>query len=355
MKPAKITYRERSGVALVETAILCLFLYVPVLMMVIVWGDLTLDKERSHAAGAYMAFSTNRIEENELVENFFPGMTGVSDPTHSIRNVHLLRDDIDRLRYTLPGSRQGDYSGTAAEHEYDLQYKLFSLGIGEFHMRHELVTTPDGRLEFVSRWEHSDDYISRYLTTNGIVNPGLPPATEGNILPAQTASIDTWADSQAYTAYVETLNELFNGALSDYSDPAFISISSFETQFRSPYLTRLKESNDEYGIGDIEQLLLPEIITMRFSPRSASGSHPEDSSFWTGFTYLGNRDARLVKAENVRQMLHQVTQSGRFIETKTMFIDEGQPGTRIGDMPPAFSGNMESDSVYLTPGDPTSE
>ncbi|MDP6439981.1 MAG: hypothetical protein QGH74_10130, partial [Candidatus Brocadiia bacterium] len=77
------TRDRRRGAAMTETALLCLFVYAPVLMMVIIWGDMSLDKERAHVAAAYMAFATEPLGDADLVEQFFPTATGASDATRS--------------------------------------------------------------------------------------------------------------------------------------------------------------------------------------------------------------------------------------------------------------------------------
>ncbi|MFW6280026.1 MAG: hypothetical protein ACOC2T_03280 [Planctomycetota bacterium] len=61
---------NRRGAAMVETALLCFFIYVPVLMMVIVWGDMTLDKQRAHMSAAYRAFKGEEADEDEVRQVF---------------------------------------------------------------------------------------------------------------------------------------------------------------------------------------------------------------------------------------------------------------------------------------------
>ena len=118
-------WRGCRGAAMTETALLCFFIYAPIMMMVIVWGDLSLDKEDAHVAAAYMSFAPERIDDAELAQYYFPGASGAPDATMSVRQVGLLNDD----NATAPGYTA--VGPSAADAEMDIQAKLFAMAVGE--------------------------------------------------------------------------------------------------------------------------------------------------------------------------------------------------------------------------------
>ncbi|MCK4300801.1 MAG: hypothetical protein KAX80_14765, partial [Planctomycetes bacterium] len=128
----------RRGAAMTETALLCFFLYVPILMMVIVWGDLALDKERAQMAGACMAFSPVAMDDEGLRRGFFPGATGEPDATYAIRRVGVLTDRI------VPAPRYTTIGPGALDEEMDVQAALFAMAIGEMWGSLEWTRTPSG-------------------------------------------------------------------------------------------------------------------------------------------------------------------------------------------------------------------
>ena len=188
--------RSRRGAAMTETALLCLFIYAPLLMMVIVWGDMALDKERAHAAASYMAFSPERVDDSTLAAMFFPTATGVSDATLSVRSVAAEADElVEGPLYTLPRSGS-DYNG--APPPFDLQYKLYSLAVGKVQVTHELQPFPDGTVGFVAQWRRIQDDVSRYLVQNDIVRlgplfAGPVEVPAGETLPIETGTVSRGA------------------------------------------------------------------------------------------------------------------------------------------------------------------
>jgi hypothetical protein len=335
---------------MIETAFLCLFVYAPVMMMVIIWGDMSLDKERAHVAAAYMAFARQPMTDAELVDQFFPGATGERDATHSVRNVAVLQDETaDGPVYTLPQS--SDYPGGEPP-PHDLQYRLYSLGVGELHVLIEIQFLPDGRPAFVARVEHDDDDVSRYLTQNEIVNVGgwptdpiVQPIDDGDI------RIDTDANAGEYTYYVKTLTDLFNGEWNAGAFPAGGAIGNaaptmestvaLRTRFQSPFLSDLERS--DFGVHEGPDLNLPRIggepgFEMQFGP---DDSGTDDDSFRTGYTYVRNSAAQL-DLVRLRTDLYELSD---------VIFD--RDGRQIHQMPQPLSGEAGPEhTAFLTPGDP---
>ncbi len=343
----------RSGVAMAETALLCLFLYVPLLMMVIIWGDMTLDKERAHVASSYMAFRLEPVDDDLLVRQFFPTATGAGDATRSVRSVAVEADETEEgPHYTLP-SPGGDYAGDPLP--FDLQYKLYSLAAGEVHVTFELQAMPDGTVQFVGHWRRIEDDVARYLTRNGIVNIG--PFPEGPIeLPVgEELELETGAGSTQYSPYVETLTDVFNGAWNAGGEwaggtmgdaaPTLESRAGLRTRFTSPFLWDLERERfrGARAEGDYVDLDLPRVggepgFEMHFG---STGLVPDDDSFKGGYTYLFNPQAR-PSADELRSDFYELS--------SRMFEYEGR---RLYEMPAPLSSEAGERHVrYLTPGDP---
>ena len=323
-----------------ETALLCLFLYAPVLMMVIIWGDMSLDKERAHVAAAYMAFATEPLGDADLVEQFFPTATGASDATRSVRSVAVEFDEVvEGPLYTLPDS-SSDYPGGWVP-PHDLQYRLYGLAFGEWHISWELQTMPDGTLEMVPRVQKSADEVATYLDDNGIVIVGALPDD-----PA--AATDTPAVSGDYTHYVEALTDMFNGpwsagggvpgrAIPDAA-PTLESRAGLRTRFLSPFLWELER--EPFGRGEPD-LDLPRVggepgFEMHFG---ASALAPDDDSFKTGYTYLRNPAAGMDRDTALLYQLYDL--SYRMFDRN---------GLRVHEMPVPLSIEL-GDAAVLTPGD----
>ena len=355
----------RRGAAMTETALLCFFIYVPVLMMVIVWGDMTLDKERAHAAAAYMAFREESVDTAALRNQFFPGSGGGADPTGSVRTVEMDPSEDDRAEpgpeFELPGSQSGDYSGEPPE--FDLQYKLYSLAVGNAHVTRELQPLPDGGIGFVSRVERIRTDVSDYLIEHGIVRfSGWDEAEVAQELgeagPDDMLQIDTGFSSRDYTEYVRTLTDVFNGqwGVMDNTMPRRESMAALETTFRSPFLWELERQETSPARGRSEEPYLasgplPRVggepgFRMRFGP----GEERElaDDSFETGYTYLRNSDAR-PDADQVWEDVHAVSPD---------LFDYPATGVRMADMgnhTPLTTERTavgEADMVFLNAGDP---
>jgi len=339
-----------------ETLLLCLFLYAPILMMVIIWGDMNLDKARAHAATTYMAFAPEPIDDSALVERFFPTATGQSDPTFSVRSAAVEADEtFEGPIYTLPGAPGGNYSGDPPP--LDLQYKLWSLAAGEVHMAYELQALPDGRVGFVATWRRTQDYVARYLTQNQIVNIG--PTVGGPVFVpvGETLSLESGAPSTAYTRYVATLTDMFNGrwgaggwpaggVMTD-ATPTLESRAGLRTRFTSPFLWELERERfrGPSHEGDYADLRLPRIggepgFEMHFGATDLVG---DDDSFRAGFTYLFNPRAR-PDAARLR---------GDLYELSPELFDRG--GSGIHEMDDPLSDERgDRHTLFLTPGDPRS-
>jgi hypothetical protein len=334
-----------------ELALVCLFIYAPVLMMVIVWGDMSLDKERAHAAAAAMAFEHAPMSDGDLVAQFFPTATGAADGTHSVRTVAVVEDRAEEGPvYALPNSGQADYAGGEPP-LYDLQYKLYSLGVGEVHVTIEMQWLPDGSPGFVMNVQRIQDDVAHYLTKNQIVRVGgWPTGPIQQPLDGGALQFDTGTSSTDYTHYVATLTDVFNGrwdaggmpagGVMGNAHPMLESRAELRTTFRSPFLSELESGT--FGPHEAPDLNLPRVqgepgFEMLFGPGDQVGP---DDSFRTGYTFLPNPKA-VSDGRYLRDDLYELSD--------TIFDRNGR---RIHEMPNPLSTGLPGHQAFLTPGDP---
>jgi len=355
-----LNWRNRNGTAMTELALVSFFLYVPIMMMVIIWGDLSLDKERAQVAAAYMAFAQDSVDDEFLREEFFPLATGQSMGTLSERMVGVDADEILQpgdadygLEYVLP-SGGGDYS-VGEVPEFDLQYKLYSLAAGEVFISYELQAMPDGTMGFLARVDIERDDTSRYLAQNEVVEVGT--FDDHFELPAEEAlNLLTNADSKNYTEYVQVLTDIFNGQWNAEGiyvggemgnvTPKFESVAGLTTVLRSPFLWDL---NREMSIrpGFVDPTSDMDLPTQGGDPVfalhvGAAGAQPQnDDSFKIGYAYLQNPDAR-PSGGGLRADLYELSTA--------MFEHDG---ARIYEMADPLSTERGADHLrFLQPGDP---
>jgi len=342
---------ETRGIAMTETALLCFFLYVPVLMMVIIWGDMTLDKTRAHIAAAYVAFSGREPDTSELQNVFFPGADDREDGLGAIRSARV---EDSRLtagpRYELPHTRTGDYS---VEHppDYDLQYRLYSMAMGHMWVTPR-VDVFGGEVNMRYRIHQTRSSMARYLSANRIVSIGSLPRTI-DAEAGETVEIDTGVDSRAYTAYVEVLTNMLNDGLTGGPMPRGESEVVWSTRLRSPFFRELEREYDRPGragglIGDG----LPDFFEMQFGPPDLlRDPWRDDDSFHTGYAYLRNAPLPAY-GYHLLGDLGRIGDDGVLPETREMFRKtvEGRD-INPGNMPMAHS-EFEDHTMFLEPGDP---
>ncbi|MFW6456683.1 MAG: hypothetical protein ACOC0A_00150 [Planctomycetota bacterium] len=358
--------RSCRGAAMTETALLCFFIYVPVLMMVIVWGDMTLDKERAHIAASYMAFKSESVDEDSLRDNFFPFADGSSDPTGSVRRVSMDPAEDDRAaegpEFTLPSSRTGDYSGSSPE--FDLQYKLYSLAIGDAHVTQEMQKGSGGGMEFVNEVERIQNDVTRYLTENDIVPMEAPEEgmmTIGEGSAEDDVVIETGFDSRAYTEYVSTLVRIMNGEWGGMGEtmPRMESMAALETTFQSPFLSELEreesapargqESEQYAGSGPFPRVGGQPGFRMQFGqPESLE---KDDDSFHTGYTYLRNPDARPDADAPWEYVGGLSSELFEYSDTGARLVDMGQETSLSSERKETGDDGID-DMRYLEAGDP---
>ena len=347
LKLRELYQSSRRGVAMTETALLCFFIYAPVLMMVIIWGDMTLDKERAHAATSYMAFSPEAMDDADLVALFYPTATGRSDPTLSVRTVAVEADElVEGPLYRLPAGTGGDYSGEPPP--FDLQYKLYSLAVGHVRMTYELQAQPDGTIGFVAGWERIQDEVGRYLTENEIVDLGPIPSGPLTVPVGGTLSLETGAASTRYSHYVKTLTDMFNGRWDASGQqvggrmgntaPSFESRAGIGTTFRSPFLWELER---ERFRGPSHERDYMDLKLPRIAGEPGFEMHFGATAFWAGYTYLANPDAR-PDATRLRSDLYELSSE--------IFEHEGLGIYEMGD--PLSLQRGEGHLLFLAPGDP---
>jgi hypothetical protein len=345
----------RHGTAMTELVLVSFFLYVPIVMMIIIWGDMTLDKERAHVAAAYMTFSTTAVDDEFLRQEFFPLATGARTGTMSEQAVAVDADDTtEGPLYELP-TGGGDY-GLGEPPEFDLQYKLYSLAAGEVFITYDLQATPDGRVDFMANVQIEQDDVARYLVQNQIVNTGQLASGSFQMPMEQALNLLTSADSKNYTHYVETLTNIFNGRWNAEGiyvggemgnvTPTYESETGLRTVFRSPFLWDLNKKmslepgftskSSDMGLqreqGDIA-------FTMHVGATDLTPKN--DDSFKAGYSYLRNPNV-VVSASRIRQDMYELSD--------TMFEYNG---ARIHEMESPLSTERGADDLrFLTPGDP---
>ncbi len=363
---------SRCGAAMTETALLCFFIYVPVLMMVIVWGDMTLDKERAHIAASYMAFRSESVDESSLRSKFFPFADGSADPTGSVRRVMMNPGEDDRAaegpEFTLPSTSAGDYSDDPPD--FDLQYKLFSIAVPNTHVTKKL-TTQGGSMGWQYQVHFDDNEITSYLRKRDedlpveqIIALEMPDSVGGTVGSQPNFEFDTAAESRAYTEYVRVLTDVFNGQWGAMDDtmPRLESMASLETTFQSPFLSELereesapsrgRESEQYAGSGPLPKVGGQPGFRMEFGPDEDVDKEAEsgdDDSFETGYSYLRNPDAQ-PNADRPWEYVGALSDDILFAYPET--------GARLKDMgrtSPLSTERHETgddDMSYLETGDP---
>ncbi|MFW5923873.1 MAG: hypothetical protein ACOCSQ_05780, partial [Planctomycetota bacterium] len=240
---------NRRGAAMVETALLCFFIYVPVLMMVIVWGDMTLDKQRAHMSAAYRAFKGEETDEDEVRQVFFPGATGRADATGAVRSMDMDPLNQPHLRrgpeYTLPSNRTGDYS-SSQEPDFDIQYKLYSMALGHVAVTRELQTRPDGSIGVVFEVQQEGNKVSKSLVDEGIVDINLDDLEVDSAGGSGGGlEIEMPGDPRNYTDYAVMLKRILNGEWGAMGNALSRreSVVALNTRFNSPFLTELERES----------------------------------------------------------------------------------------------------------------
>lgn len=334
----------RTGAAVTETALLCFFLYVPILMMVLVWGDLTLDRERAQSAAAYMAFDPIAVRERELRQRFFPGATGSPDATRSVRDAGVERD-----RAIAPPPYTAEGPGAPLERR-DVQQMLFAMAMGEISSSLEWVDAPGGGYELRPVVTTSRDEVARYLIRNEIVEDfSLPDRI--SVEPGEEVDLITGTSAaRSPTEYARAVRRILNGSwepMGEDDPPLLLSDIRFWTTYRSPYYDELAEYR--YG-GRSYRFDVPTIqgrpgLRMEFGTRVTLAEEP-GSPFTTGYTYLFNPGA-VRSPERIRGDLRRL--SGR------LFGFEGQDRRMDGmETPVGTVGQTPANQYpmpFLRPGD----
>jgi len=348
-RPVAELLKDCRGAAMTETALLCFFLYVPILMMVIVWGDLTLDKERAQIAGAYMAFSPVAMDDEGLRREFFPDATGEPDATYATRRVGVLSDRL------APAPRYTTVGPDAPDEEMDVQAALFSMAIGEMWSSLEWTRTPSGQWELTPVVRTSRDETSRYLVENEIVEAfDIPRELRGE--PGGALSVGTGtAAARNPTRYALAVARILNGdwvrplgGLSPNSAPLYLSEAGLWTGYRSSFMSEL--AGYSYGGAEYE-FDVPRVagrpgVLMKFGRYE---QEPPDSSFRTGYTYLFNPDG-VRGGQNARRDL-------LWLSEELFSYSGGESTVDIGDMevPVGTEGEAPEYQIptpFLEPGDP---
>lgn len=334
----------RTGAAITETALLCFFLYVPILLMVVVWGDLTLDKERAQSAGAYMAFESDTVETGELRDRFFPGATGNPDPTLSSRAVGV---NLDRAVEPEPYTTEGP---DARNRDRDVQQMLFAMAIGEIHSSLEWVESPSGGMELRPVVHTSRDEVARYLVNNEIVEdfsiPSEIHADPGESLEISTGTSAARSPTEYGYAATRVLNGQWGGVLAGREPPLWLSDVRFWTAYRSPYLNELtgySYGGTDYDFGGPARRGGPGI---RMTYGTYDRGEQSDGSFTTGYTYLFNTGG-VASAAHARSELWGLSpelfgQSDSDARMSEMVLPVGT----LGDMP-----EQQLPTPFLQPGD----
>ena len=348
---------DDRGIAMTETALLCFFLYVPVLMMVIIWGDMTVDRTRAHIAGSYIAFRGAAPDETELRDIFFPGAAGQEDGMGAVRLAAVEYAAIDDgPRFQLPPTRYGNYAGEPPEH--DLQFRLYSMALGRTWITTH-VDASGGEAGFIYHVHHLRNDMARYLSGEEIVNVGQLPSELPPVRPGESLELDTGTDSRAYTAYVEALTRMYNDALTGGRLPRGEAAAVLRTRFRSPFFRELERRYDRRTLrGRVAGEGLPQYFDMQFGPPDAPGRAAPwryEDDFHTGYAYLRNPDAH-PDGDSLLDDLSVISTGGILPETRAMFrstVDgrDVNPGSMWRER--ALSEEIGPDhSRYLQPGDP---
>jgi len=200
--------RHSPGNALLETALLSIFVYTPLLLMVVVLGEFGLARTGAHVAAMQASWLPEDVPEDEIA-TYFPGTLGGGTPA---------------LEFSTSGYRpapQFTADGPGAEDmTRDLQAMFFAMAIGELHqtMRMENGVMVAGIIQ-------EGDSVSQYLKSPRVVDPDDTSSFESGIVKVfeivipesvtagQEISIIGSMDPNNPTDYVVAIQKILNGPL----------------------------------------------------------------------------------------------------------------------------------------------
>ena len=194
------------GNAMIETAILAAFVYTPLFLVVIVFGEFGLAKTGAQVAGLHAAWRPETITSSDAEYAYIPPVIGAASTTFEFRDMG-----------TKAAPEFTNLGPDAADTSRDVQAMLFAMAIGELHSK---LVWEGG--ELVPKVTQSGDSVSRYLISprwidpdEGIREPGLIRFFEvlipDQVAQGQELAITDPAAASQPTPFVLAITRLLNG------------------------------------------------------------------------------------------------------------------------------------------------
>jgi len=327
-----------SGSALTETALLCFFIYAPVLMMVLILGDVSLERGRAQMAAAYMAWSPDSIPADKLRSNFFPD----SDRELGTGSLYSIQSAVDGTS-DAPGYFAATPSGD--NHDRNIWAKLQLLAVGEWSSGLQWQQV-NGQWELVTVVHRSMDSDARWLVQNEVVAQVNLPSDFSGLSEGENIPFAWSGPTTRGVAVTSLLNHRFSAGSPSPLRESDVELEIWHTSVFFDELDRYSFGEEQYDF-DLPEEGGKTGIMLRLGSGGADG---DGRSAETGKTWLFNPDAK-PSGSQVRANLYDLSPElfsyqlpgGFYITMRDMQL----PLSTIGNAP-----EDQRPFPFVQPGDP---
>lgn len=330
---------DEGGSAMTETALLCFFIYGPILMMVLILGDVTLERQQAQIASAYMAWSPEDVSSDKVKSMFFADADAQA-ATGSTYVVTAASDTTEDAPAYVASSPTG-------EDDKNIWVKLQLLAVGEWwsEMQWQVVDGSPRLTPVVHRTMDSD---ARYLIQNLIVPDSQLDTNFTGLTEGQNIAFNWGNPTERALAVTSLLNHDFS---SDGTPPSPLRES--RVQLGLWHTSVFFDELDSYKFGDKQyDLDLPRSdgqvgLKLKFESVPEEGGGP---SMQVGKVWLFNpeckpsgTDVRVQFYDLAPDLFSYNTGDGVYITMASMLT----PASTLGDSP-----DDQQPFRFVQPGDP---
>jgi hypothetical protein len=326
------------GSAMTETALLCFFIYGPILMMVLILGDISLERIQGQMASAYLAWTPESVSSDQLRQGFFSD-AGSELGTGTIYTLEDSTDESERA----PDYYAGQPTGGGDLRNVWEKLVVMAQGEGWSHLEWD---TSGETPQLVSVVEFRTDSDARYLIQNDVVNaPDTPRRYVGL---GEDANISYVWPSPSERALVVTalLNQEFDAGSPSPLLASRTGLSLWHTSVFFDEMNRFEWGRHEMDLGLPRDPSGRTGIYLRLG--EATGS---DAAQKIGKTWLFNpqakpsgSDARRRLYELAPELFSHALQSGVYVTLRDM----------ESEFPSTVGANVDEQRPFefVEPGDP---
>lgn len=334
---------DERGSAMTETALLCFFIYAPILMMTLILGDVTLERQQAQIAAAYLAWTPESVSTDQLRAKFFAD----SGRELGTRSTYTVEDSTDEEQSAPNYVAQMPQGGGSLENVWQ-KLVVMAYGEGFSHLQWD-TTGPTPQL--VSVVDFRADSDAQYLTDNQIVVlPGGRQTRFVGVPEGANVAFNWSPPSQRALAATALLNHEWSlNAPSPLIEPR-ADVELWHTSVFFDDLNRYSYAGRTYDFD------LPKSGDGKTGIRMKPGT-PVDGEKGgrdlVGRVWLFNPLSK-PSAANVREQIYQIspdlfakqTAGGVYITIRDMV----RPLSTAGDTPDA-----QRPFIFVQPGDPRSQ